>query len=277
MRRLLWLLIPLAALIGACSAPRLAYERAGWLAELRLGQYVDLDAAQEKLFEAEFDALWQWHRREELPRYRNDLRAMAATVGEPQSAAQLAEWATRAETHLQRSLQRALPMSCALVTSFDVAQQASILARLDERLRKDRERYLEPSPTEQQAEARKRMRRNLERWVGALDAEQARRLEAFADTRPARWSAWIAQRERWRARLAEAFAQPRDALFCAALQPLFLNPGRDAGALRTAEANTREWFEFLAAFSHTLSPAQREHLRAKLIALAEDVEQLQAS
>lgn len=275
--RPLTLLASFALLLSACSAPRLAYERADWLAGSRLDQYVELDAAQEQIFEREFDALWRWHRREELPRYRDDLRALAGRVGEPLGAAELAEWATRAEAHLQRSLQRAQPMSCTLVTSFDARQQASILARLDERLRKDRERYLERSPAEQQAAARKRLRRSVERWIGALDAQQARQFEAFADTRPARWAGWIAQRERWRMRLAEAFAQPRDAAFCAALQPLFLSPGRDAGVPRAAEANAREWFDALAALSHTLSPAQREHLRAKLLALADDFEQLHAS
>lgn len=277
MRRCAWLPLALALLLAACSAPRLAYERADWLAGLRIGQFVDLDAAQEQRFEQAFDALWQWHRREELPRYRDDLRALAAAVDEPRSAAQLADWATLAESHLRRALQRAQPASCELVASLDAGQQAEILSRLDERLRDDRERYLELPLAKQQAAARKRLRGNVERWIGSLDAQQLRQLTAFADTRPARWAEWIAQRERWRVRFAVVLAQPRDATFCTALQPLLLSPGRDAGASRSTEANAADWFAFLATFSHTLSPAQREHLRERLLALAADFEHLHAS
>lgn len=264
-------------LLVSCSAPQLAYERLDTLAAWRLGQYVDLRADQEQRFETAFDAFWHWHRREELRAYGEDLRVLAQAARSPASAAELQSWAQRAQDHAQRSLQRAVPETCVLAASLDEGQRKAVLARIDERREADRERYVDAPVAEVQARALKRLRKQMQRWIGTLNATQDQALAQWAQSRPARYAQWIAQRRAWRDRLAAVLERRAEPDFCAALTPLVLNPGREAKSARASDANAQAWFEFLAAFSQTLEPAQREHLRAKLLELADDIDQMRAT
>jgi hypothetical protein len=266
----------LSLCLAACAAPQIAYQRLDWLASWKLGQYVDLDGAQERKFESEFRELWDWHRVTELGGYGQDLRELAKAAQQPMSSGDVRGWALRAEAHSQRLLERAMDPACALLSGFDDEQRDSVLKRIAHNIDEDAEEYLDASEPEIRKQARKRMRKSLERWVGDLDDRQEAMLDAWSQTRPQRYREWIEERRQWRERLAAVLDQRATPAFCESLQTLVLHPREEQDGDLVNEANARVWIDFLASFSETLDEQQREHLRDKLVELASDFEALQA-
>ncbi len=152
--------------LTACSAPRLTYERLDWIVGWQLGRYVELDRNQRRQFDALFQSGWDWHRARQLPVYAQDLQALSAQIDRTVSPEDLLEWQRRAESHWDRLVQRVAPQACAIVASLSDDQRDSILRRIDERIDRDRERFVERSEAEVRERAGKRLLRSLERWVG---------------------------------------------------------------------------------------------------------------
>lgn len=265
----------LSLCLAACAAPQIAYQKLDWLASWKLGQYVDLDGAQEREFESGFRELWDWHRATELGGYGQDLRELAKATQQPMSSDDVRGWALRAEAHSHRVLERAMDPACALLSGFDDEQRDSVLKGIAHNIDEDAEEYLDATEPEIRKEARNRMRKSLERWVGDLDDRQEAMLDAWSQTRPQRYRAWIEERRQWRDRLADLLERRDAPGFCTSLQTLLLHPREEQDVDLVNQASARVWIDFLAAFSGTLDERQREHLREKLVELASDFEALQ--
>ena len=265
----------LAIGLAACAAPRVAYQKLDWLASWKLGQYVELDAAQERTFETGFRKIWDWHRNTELVGYGQDLRELAQATQQPMSPDDVRRWATRAEAHSQRVLERAIDPACGLLASFDDDQRDSLIKRIAHNIDEDADEYLDAPEPDIRKQARKRMRKSLERWVGDLDDRQEAMLETWSQTRPRRYREWIEERRQWRERLAVVLEGRAESGFCGRLQTLLLRPREESDGDLVNEANARAWIDFLASFSATLDERQRSHLRDKLVELASDFEGLQ--
>lgn len=268
-------LLLLALLLASCAAPQIAYQKLDWLASWKVGQYVELDDAQERTFETDFRALWNWHRATELGGYGQDLRELAQATQQPMDREAVRSWALRAEAHSQRVLERAIDPACGLLSSFDDDQRDSVLQRIAHNIDEDAEEYLDASEPEIRKQAHKRMRKSLERWVGELDDRQEAMLDAWSQTRPQRYRQWIEERRQWRERLAQVLDRRAEPDFCDRLQTLVLHPREEQDGDLVNEASAGAWIDFLAAFSATLDEDQREHLRDELVGLATDFEALQ--
>ena len=68
--RLLVALLVFAFVLAGCSANRFLYNRADTFVRWAIDDYVDLTSEQQKQFDADLDGLLDWHRRFELPLYR---------------------------------------------------------------------------------------------------------------------------------------------------------------------------------------------------------------
>ncbi|MCH1445314.1 MAG: DUF6279 family lipoprotein [Luminiphilus sp.] len=68
--RLLVTLLASTLVLAACSANRFLYNRADTFVRWAIDDYVDLTVEQQKQFDADLEGLLDWHRRDELPIYR---------------------------------------------------------------------------------------------------------------------------------------------------------------------------------------------------------------
>ena len=68
--RFLSALLVLAFVLAGCSANRFLYNRADTFMRWVMDDYVDLTSEQQQQFDEDLDGLLDWHRREELPIYR---------------------------------------------------------------------------------------------------------------------------------------------------------------------------------------------------------------
>ena len=69
--RFLSALLVFAFVLAGCSANRFLYNRADTFVRWTIDDYVDLTSEQQKQFDADLDGLLEWHRRDELPLYRD--------------------------------------------------------------------------------------------------------------------------------------------------------------------------------------------------------------
>ena len=68
--RFLSALLVFAFVLAGCSANRFLYNRADTFVRWAMDDYVDLTSEQQKQFDSDLDGLLDWHRRYELPLYR---------------------------------------------------------------------------------------------------------------------------------------------------------------------------------------------------------------
>ena len=68
--RFLSALLVFAFVLAGCSANRFLYNRADTFVRWAIDDYVDLTSEQQRQFDADLDGLLDWHRRDELPLYR---------------------------------------------------------------------------------------------------------------------------------------------------------------------------------------------------------------
>lgn len=267
-------------LAAACSTPQLSYNRLDWLASWQLSKYVSLNDGQQQRFDADFDALWIWHRDLELMRYAADLRELSEAVRLPLTVAAIGVWAKRIDAHWERLSAKLAPGACAHMATLTNPQVASVLRRVDRNIAERTEELVAPPEAQVRKESQQRLLKSLRHWLGKLDSVQLTDVARWSAERELTYTAWLDQRRLWRERFAETLARRSTPGFCGDLEQLFARPqastGADGQLLTRYDGNRAGWTDFVARLSSTLSPSQRQHLQAELLTLAEDFEALAA-
>lgn len=261
--------------LAACSATRMVYNRLDWLAGWEIDKYAELKPEQEAAFERDFGALWEWHRRNELPQYARDLRVLAKVAQQPIDAAQAQEIALAWSGWWQRSLERLSPELCALLATLDERQVQSALEQLDEGIEQDAREYDLPE-AKLRRRSNERIEKNLRRWLGPLEESQREYLAQWGAQRTLTHDLWLENRRRWRARFEDALATRAQDGFCERLQPLLLRQVAPEDEARRArlEAGRADWMRLVVELSQQLTPRQREHFAKELNRTADELDAL---
>jgi hypothetical protein len=262
----LLLVLLLGATLLACSS--LSYRAADIWLRWQLNGLVSLERAQEGELEQRLSSVLDWHRREQLPRYRQWLETVRGELAQPALAPE--QWQLRSDelgafwldamAHLQ-------PEALALLGDLSDEQVAELVASLREQQAEAVDKWSRYSADELQARRQKRMERQLKRWVGRLDDTQRSLVAQWAvqlgDSRGER----IEQRRLWLDDF-EAALQRRGERewFDAELEALMLRPEqRWHAAYREAVGrNSRVTIELLQALHASLSDRQRQHLDKRI-------------
>lgn len=265
----------LLATLAACSAARLAYERLDWLARWEVGRYVSLTAEQKAVFDREFTTVWQWHRREELPLWIDELRSMARQLepGTSVERTQLESLSARYGDLMGRLSGRLAPIACTLGPQLDAKQVQELLGEVDDDIDELRDEQVDVDP----ADARKALTRDIDkglrRWVGALSGDQMQLIETWVAARPSIAGDWLEYRRRWRTELAAVLAQREEPAFCGRVTSLVTN-----GAALWTEAqkqafarNRAHWLDLFATLIPTLTAEQRRQAQQRLRELADEL------
>jgi len=265
--------LSLVLISAGCGRVGLVYNRLDTLARLQLGRYIDLDAAQKAQFDQHFDALWRWHRSEQLPRYAAELRQLQTLALAPISPATLQPLGDQLRRHARTLTAETLAALAPTLASLRDDQVSALLAKLaDDRERQARKqaRLSDAKWREQRADT---AIDRLDDWAGSVTPAQRQRIEAWAaqlqrddDQDDARDQAGRQQFETLlRQRREPGFS---DRLVGFALAP-FDEPEPDAARDRTRQ--------LLADLSALATPRQREHLARRLGELADELDALATS
>ena len=261
-------MIGLLALANAGCGVGFFYNNLDRLVRWEIDSVLNLTPDQEAFFEAEFAALWRWHRTEELPRYADDLERWAERLGA--SAATQADiealfitlegWWLRLEA-------KGTPFAAEFLRNLNDTQVASLTKALEES-NADWEKQEKGKPIDAVRKAwRKDFEDILKPFTGRLtDDQRALVAEAAERYQPER-QLWADYRRRWQRDLLALLERRHETdHFTAGFERLVKDQKTYYGD-RFAEveaANEALVMSALVAVLNQAPPKQRQHLRDTL-------------
>ncbi|MDX1496730.1 MAG: DUF6279 family lipoprotein [Salinisphaeraceae bacterium] len=272
--RLLFALVLLGALV-ACSASKFAYNRLDWIAGWELRKFVSLTTAQQEQYDKDFETFWQWHRKEQLPLYAQDLRAFSK-VANGTTTEELKRWVGKVTEYWNLTVEKLAPAWCTNLVRLDDAQVQSVKKSLDERITEARKDFVDAPEKTIRREAEKRFIKRLKPWFGKVNQQQRAMIKAWSQQRPLDYSTWLAQRERWRDQFILQLNQRHNPGFCQNVKTLFIRKPSESefGFPLRNDASRDAWIAFTSQLINTMDESQRTHFVYKLEELADDFELL---
>lgn len=169
----------LAALLGGCTAVRIAYNNADTLVRYMAADYVYLEPPQKDDFNARLDRFHDWHRARELPAYAA-LLAEASRRMEKGIAEADVDWAA-AELRVRYRLlaAQAATEAAPVLVSLSPEQVSDMERKLAEaNVKYAREHYLDDQGRRHRRDA-KQLRTRFDDWLGSLTDAQEERIDRF--------------------------------------------------------------------------------------------------
>lgn len=266
------LLVALALLLGGCSGFGLVYNRLDLLAGLQLRSFVSLDEQQHAAWRTAFTRTWRWHRSTQLPRYAAHLRELAAGVDRPLDAPGLDAIEERIRVDSLRLGEELLRESAPLVASFSDAQVADFLGEMDERVAKTRRKQFKLSDDDWVEQRYDDALDRWEDWAGTATAAQEARLRSWAQSLlPLRSRSPDPGYEAFRRDLEALLAERGRPDFATRLEKLVLTEPPETPRIAAWQAAQQA---LLLDLHRDATPAQRAHLRKRLLAMAAEMEEL---
>ncbi|RUO79342.1 DUF6279 family lipoprotein [Pseudidiomarina taiwanensis] len=275
MRRLLLILVSLLLVVG-CSN-QLGYKFADTLIEWQLSDYIELTDEQEPMVAQAIDELHLWHARSELPLYRDllqNLRDKIATDG--LTEAEIAQVFDDATWLWERIRIQIEPYAQVYLAELNPKQRQQLFEKLDENLAERREDLLDEPYDEALKDTRKRLERNVKRWLGSVEPVQRSYLSRWLAQRDDMRADWIAYNERWQSAFKLLWDAPSGEVFSRQLNSLIMQPealrGDDFQA--RLESNRLATIVMLYELQNSMTARQKRHLLGEIDDIIADLDDL---
>jgi len=166
-RLLMILVLSLLMATSGCSNTRMGYNFMDWWASWQIRKYVSLDRPQRQLFSSEFDALHDWHRETQLPRYVAFMEQNLTLLDreEPLTEEDIQTLLNDAQAKWETVMERALEPTAKFVATFSDAQAKELVANIQDQQKE----WLEDDDDRTPAE---RLEEQTERWLGKVTDTQ---------------------------------------------------------------------------------------------------------
>ena len=280
--RIIGLLAAAVALAG-CSAIKLGYSSVPQVGMWWLDGYVDLSDDQEPRTREDFARLYQWHRRQELPKIGALLQQAEKMVGNDMTADEACAMVPAVRQRIAAILERAEPAATTLALGLRPEQLAHLRHKYDKNNREYRKDWVDLPAAEVREKRFKQYVERAETVYGRL-AEPQREL-VRSQLAGSVFNAQTNLRERQRRQ--QDILQTLQRL---ARQPVSLSDARAAihqlmehamhspdAAYRSYEASLiQQGCRDLSALHQTTTPQQRQNAVRRLRAYQRDVQELAA-
>lgn len=180
------LLVLLAVSLSGCmSMVGLGYGHASSVAAWKADQYFDLDPDQERAFRERFEALYAWHRYEQLPEYVAFLGASKDRLQRGVTPEDI-EWFTEGlKARYRLVAKRAATDAAALLATLTPQQIDNLQRRWNRDNRKFVDEHKVSGTLQERQRARaKRLLSQIRNWVGSLTEKQEARISDLAYALP---------------------------------------------------------------------------------------------
>ena len=281
------LAVAAVAALAACSSAtltRLAYANASFaysnfssIVAWMVDDYVDLSNTQQDWLHERLGRAMDWHRAEELPRFRRFFEEALAKSSAPFTAEDIAAKNAEIRAGYYRVMEQLVPDTADLLGSIDAGQ----VAHLERKFAEENAKFVRELARGTQEERRERRIKHfvnhLEAWVGSLNGEQRAIVDAYyRDARDFADDFLAERRYRQAEMLALARARPPRAEMLAQLKRLFIDVEKwrrpeFVSAMRERDAKAHA---MLAQLSGTLTPKQRAALQSRIRGLLQDISNL---
>ncbi|WP_184330363.1 DUF6279 family lipoprotein [Povalibacter uvarum] len=260
------LLLTLAACTGSFF-----YNRLDTLAGWYLGSLVSLTDGQRIQLQHWLSQTLAWHRQSELNRYSRFLRDLSDQVMQPGTPVRYEETQKRFQGFWDDLIEKATPDATTLLLSLSPEQVDELVRNMEEKARERSDD--EGKPENWHREQAKSLTRFVKRWAGSVtDEQKALITAAAAQVEPTR-DEWLASQQAWQRSLREALQKPADDR-AGAVQRLLEKPDNQwtQEYHDKSQRNRQRYLELVTSLDATFTDRQRQHLRAELLKLAQQLD-----
>ena len=170
-----------ATVLAGCSANRSIYNRADTFVRWVVDDYVDLNRDQQAAFDTDLQQLLDWHRRDELPQYRQFIVSSCYALGDGvtlQEAVAISESIEAAADRIQIRLVDLLLLSAERLSDRQIQDFLTEVDRQQEdyatkRLTRDEQTYYKDSSDSLASLAKRLMGRLSKEQKGLIEVEVA--------------------------------------------------------------------------------------------------------
>ena len=169
-KKIYFLYIILFFLIAGCNTGKLFYDYGEEVASWQLDNYFGLTNKQEEWIEERMKLHLDWHRKEELPRYRDFLIEVQSRARDGLTMIELDEGYTRLDQKRIRTLERLLPDTASFLAGVSLEQINTLEKKMIEE-NQDMKEDLE-SPEKLSRERKEKFWEQMEDWFGDFSKDQ---------------------------------------------------------------------------------------------------------
>lgn len=271
--RWLWLIVPAAVLLGACSRAELVYENADWLAYRWATNLVDATAEQREAWRDRFDELLDAHREQLLPDVVALLQRTEDGARHGLSDQQLECLLADTDALYRAHAGLAIPLAVDVLTDLSPDQLDHLSGELAERNEDYRDEYLSADPEQRRTERAARYIKRIERWTGPLDDTQRRLVQDAIAGMPETAETWfdyrLAQQQEMLRLLRDGAGKSELQAFLTAWWVDFA--GMPASLSDNALDARRRGIELAIAVDGALLPAQRARFIDRVAGIRSDL------
>ncbi len=267
-------------LLGGCSS-KFAYDNIDWLVYWYLDDYVELNDAQEDVFDEHLAGWLDWHQSEELDRYIAHLKTMREDVTQGALTEDRVMWhLQQAQQHWQRMREELSPKLATFAETLDDEQIVSLFAALEEDNKEEEEElneFLEMSPEEQAEERLDEIRDDMEDRIGDLTDEQEAIIREHSPLFLSTRKDWIEYRRTIQKSARRLFVtRGSNEEFAKDLLALMVDPDAYRSEIyrENREANRRNYAQLAAKIAASLTDEQRDKLVEEIDDLLSDLRDL---
>lgn len=257
---ILAIVVLLACSLAGCSL-FYSYRNIDRYIRWSLDDYIAWDSTQESQLRTRLVVQLEWHKKTQLPRYRDWLETIDRTLDNDIDATQLAEAADQLQLFWQETAAHLQADIAAQLASLSDAQVRDLIAVMREKQADLKGEYDDMTLAELVKKRKREMTKTIKYWLGALDENQIALIGAWARNLPDGRSQWLNNRERWTDAFAQALQHRHEPeLFAAEIHLLFVTPEESWGAefRESSQQNRESTLQLLAALHNSRTQQQRE-------------------
>lgn len=264
----------LGALLTGCGATKLAYNNAPSLSYWYLDAYFDFEAAQAQRVKKDLDSLHNWHRKNELPVWTQQIAAFKARALQEADADTFCKLGTHLQTSFTNTLDQMVPTLAALAPQLSEAQLQHIGQQYEKKNTEWREKYVDGSTAKRLDQRTKRTVERVEMFYGRLSKDQIALIRKELEASSYDPLAMLREKQRQHQDVLQTLrSNPTQANLHALLLRSIYGP--DASYQQALDRVTREGCSMMAALHNSMTPAQRKELQATLQGYEDDFRALQ--
>ncbi len=207
-------------------------------------------------------SLLQWHRRSQLPLYRDALQELRAVVDKPLSESWLTIWGDTLAGFWQNLMIEISPVANELLSSLSADQVEEIRLALQEGNSDYDDEYEDLSAQERRQRRLENAEEFFERWLGDSSEEQQQLLLAWSARQKDGYPAWMENRLVWQQHFLKALQRRQMPGFEAEVELLFIHTEQlwTAAYRQAISDNTAQLQRLIIDIHRTMTPRQKEHL-----------------
>jgi len=279
-QRLIGVPLLLCALLTTGCTTAFFYNRldtfAGWYFE----SLVSLNDVQRSELRGWLESTLAWHRRSELSRYASFLSDLSVTIEQPGTQATYDQMRVRFQGLIDDLIRKTAPEASELLTHLSPAQVDELMDNLAEKTRESTEESAEAvAENEWRPDQVKSISKQIKRWSGSVTKQQKQIVATHIAQIEPTYLDWAESQQAWRDALRDALLEPPAAESDDAslrVRGLLEDPNgqwTDAYAQKVTRNRTR-YQQMLMELDATLTPAQREHFKAEILKLSQQLTRL---